>query len=293
MRCNKGLNCIEQKPKRHMKHKHILLFFACFIYFLAAAQKTDTITTASGLKYFLTKKGSGRLLKPGEVAVWHYSVTLDDGSKLDDSRKNSSPLGEKIPSDRMINGTNEALLLMHVGDRGVFILPPSLAYGRFGADGGGVLPRIPPNATLFFDMELLDIKKTALLDTLQKTLFTQPVHDTSTPHVTEVIALYKEYKKKKFADTYTSDNDLNTIGYLLLSQFATDAIRIFLLNVEEYPKVSNVYDSLGEAYMAVNDFDKAILNYEKSFELDPKNTNATKMIKQMKDKRSKATQQMD
>ncbi|MES2374030.1 MAG: FKBP-type peptidyl-prolyl cis-trans isomerase [Bacteroidota bacterium] len=275
-----------------MKHTLILLFFAC-IYSFATAQKTDTITTASGLKYFLTKKGSGRLLKPGEIAVWHYSVALGDGSKLDDSRKNGSPLGEKIPSGRMIKGTSEALLLMHVGDRGVFILPPSLAYGRQGADGGGILPPIPPNATLYFDMELLDIKKTVLLDTLQKTLFTQPVQDTSTPHVVEVISLYKEYKKKKFADAFTSDNDLNTIGYFLLPQFATDAIRIFLLNVEEYPKISNVYDSLGEAYMAVKDFDKAILNYEKSIELDPANTNATKMIKQMKDKRSKTMQQMD
>lgn len=276
-----------------MKRNHLLLFFACAICSLVTAQKTDTLTTASGLKYFFTKKGSGRLLKPGEVAVWHYTVTLANGSILDDSRKNNTPLGAIIPAERMIKGTSEALLLMHVGDRGIFIFPPSLGYGQRGASGGGILPDVPPNATLRFDMELVDIKKTALLDTLQKTLYVQPVYDTSAPHVSEVISLYKEYKRKKFADIFTSDNDLNTIGYLLLPKFPTEAIRIFLLNVEEYPKVSNVYDSLGEAYMAVNDFDKAILNYEKSLALDPTNSNATKMIKQMKDKRAKAMQQME
>jgi hypothetical protein len=269
-----------------------LFIFICLICSCATAQKNDTLTTASGMKYFFTKKGSGRLLKPGEVAVWHYTVTLADGSPLDDSRKKNIPLGEKIPSAHMIKGTNEALLLMHMGDRGVFILPPSLAYGQRGVDGRGILPDVPPNATLYFDMELVDVKKAALLDTLQKTLYKQPIKDTSTPHVAKVIALYKEFKKKKFAGMFTSDNDLNTIGYLLLTDHPKESISIFLLNVEEYPKVSNVYDSLGEAYMAVNDFDKAILNYGKSLELDPGNTNATKMIKQMKEKRSKVMQQM-
>ncbi|NCI50965.1 hypothetical protein GWC95_13610 [Sediminibacterium roseum] len=275
-----------------MKRTILTLVIACCACSIATAQKHDTITTASGLKYYLTKKGSGRMIKPGEVAVWHYTLTLADGSKIDDSRKNNSPLGFAVPTDGLIKGTVEALMLMHVGDRGVFIVPPSLGYGRRGFDAGGSLPAIPPNATLYFDMELVDIKKAALLDTLEKALFKQPVSDTSTPRTDAVIALYKSYKQKKFADMFTSDNDLNTIGYELLQRFPNEAIKIFLLNVEEYPKVGNVYDSLGEGYMNISDFDKAILNYEKSLQIDPGNTNAVEKIKQMKAKRAKSVLQM-
>lgn len=273
-----------------MKKYPLVFVFICIAASLNA-QKNDTVTTASGLKYYLTKKGNGRMIKPGEVAVWHYTLTLTDGSKIDDSRKNNAPLGMTVPSDRLIKGTVEALMLMHVGDRGVFILPPALGYGRRGFEAGS-LPAIPPNSTLIFDMELVDIKQSALLDTLEQALFKQPVRDTSTPRTDEVIELYKSYKKKKFADVFTSDNDLNTIGYELLQKFPNEAIKIFLLNVEEYPKVGNVYDSLGEAYMNTSDFDKAILNYEKSLELDPGNTNAVQKIKQMKAKRAKAVLQM-
>ncbi len=276
-----------------LKKKIFLILSACFVYAFATAQKNDTVTTASGMKYFFTKKGSGRLLKPGEVAVWHYSLSLADGSVIDGSRKNNSPLGSRIPTERMIKGTSEALLLMHVGDRGIFILPPSLGYGQRGADGGGFLPDIPPNATLYFDMELMAIKKAALLDTLEKTLFAQPLTDTSKPQTDALIALYKDLKKKKMmSELFTSDNDLNTIGYLLLAEYPDDAVKIFLLNVEEYPEVSNVYDSLGEGYMNINDFSKAILNYEKSLKLDPANSNAVEKIKEMKAKRAKMSREM-
>lgn len=276
-----------------MKKVPFSILLAILVCLTAAGQKKDTITTASGLRYFLTKKGSGPLVKSGEVAVWHYKLVLTDGTNIEDSRERNAPLGEKVPSDRIVKGVSEALLLMHVGDRGTFILPPSLAYGRGGYAPQGAFPGIPPNATLVFDMELIDIKKAALLDTLSAVLYTEPVRDTSTPHVDEVIALYKDLKKKKVLGNYfTSDNDLNTIGYLVLQKNPQEAIRVFQLNVEEYPKVGNTYDSLGEAYMSVSDFDKAILNYEKAIELDPKNTNAAQMIKRMKEKRAKAVQQM-
>lgn len=287
-------NNTHHQPGIRMKKQFVLFVLLLVAGGMVSAQKTDTLTTASGLKYFLTKKGSGRLLQPGEVAVWHYSLALPDGTKIDDTRDRNSPLGEKIPSARMIKGTSEALLLMRVGDRGMFIFPPALAYGQRGSNGGGVFPNIPPNTELLFDMELIDIKKGALLDTLEKTLYTTPLRDTSTPRVAEVIALYKELKKKNnFGDLFTSDNDLNTISYLVLEKNPQEAIKIFLLNVQEYPKVGNVYDSLAEGYMVTSDFDKAIQYYEKALEIDPKNTNATEKIKQMKAKRAKAVQQMD
>jgi tetratricopeptide (TPR) repeat protein len=61
----------------------------------------------------------------------------------------------------------------------------------------------------------------------------------------------------------------------------TDAIEVFKLNVREFPKSSNVYDSLGEAYMKVGKREPAIENYKKSLELDPKNANAEETIKRL------------
>ena len=73
--------------------------------------------------------------------------------------------------------------------------------------------------------------------------------------------------------------DLNNVGYRLLNENKfKDAIDIFKKNVKLYPKSSNVYDSLGEAYMKNGDKELAVENYKKSLELDPKNKNAKEML---------------
>jgi hypothetical protein len=275
-----------------MKRISLVLVLVSATFSVLHAQKTDTLTTASGIKYFLTKQGKGRLLKNNEVAIWHYTLTLPDGTRLDDSRERKSPLGEKIPSERMIKGVSEVLLMLHVGDRGIFILPPALGYGQREMVGQGALPGIPANSTLVFDMELVDIKQGSLSELLENALYKKPISDTATPRVAEMLALYAELKKKKFMDLYRSDNDLNSIGYELLERYPEDALKVFKLNAAEYPNVSNVFDSLGEGYMKTNDFDNAILNYQKSIDLDPKNTNAVEMIKGMKAKRAKAVNTM-
>ena len=100
-----------------------------------------------------------------------------------------------------------------------------------------------------------------------------------------VEAAVKQYRDLKAAapSTYNFDeNELNDLGYKLLQrkQFH-DAIRIFQLNVETYPKSSNVYDSLGEAYMDDGDKSLAITNYKKSLSLNPKNQNAVKMLQKL------------
>lgn len=78
------------------------------------------------------------------------------------------------------------------------------------------------------------------------------------------------------------EESINSTGYRLLSQKKTpDAILIFQLNVELYPKSSNAYDSLGEAFMANNEKDQAIKNYQKSLELNPKNLNAEAVLKKL------------
>jgi CubicO group peptidase (beta-lactamase class C family) len=81
-----------------------------------------------------------------------------------------------------------------------------------------------------------------------------------------------------------SENSINSAGYQLLSaKKLPDSIRIFQLNVELHPESSDVYDSLGEAYMNTGEKELAIQNYKKSLDLDPKNTNATAMLKKLQE----------
>ena len=96
------------------------------------------------------------------------------------------------------------------------------------------------------------------------------------PDINKVIANYKNLKKGS-SDTYNFNDpdELNGFGYQLLNQGKTkDAIKIFQLLVSEFPNSSNPYDSLGEAYHADGNKELAIVNYEKSLEIDPKNINA-------------------
>ncbi|HEX2786876.1 MAG TPA: tetratricopeptide repeat protein [Ignavibacteria bacterium] len=97
-----------------------------------------------------------------------------------------------------------------------------------------------------------------------------------------MIAKYREIKANE-PDIYNfKEGQLNSLGYTFLQGGNFDAaIAVLKLNVEEYPNSFNVYDSLGEAYMLKGDKVNAILNYEKSLELNPDNENARNMISKM------------
>ncbi|MBV9928160.1 MAG: tetratricopeptide repeat protein [Acidobacteria bacterium] len=83
-------------------------------------------------------------------------------------------------------------------------------------------------------------------------------------------------------DYYVTENQLNALGYRLLGmKKVKEAIEIFKLNVEAYPQSSNVYDSLGEAYMINGDGELAIRSYRRAVELNPQNTNAFDMLKKL------------
>ena len=95
----------------------------------------------------------------------------------------------------------------------------------------------------------------------------------------------KQYRDLKAAApaTYNFDEDeLNGLGYRLIQgKKYKEAIRIFQLNSKAYPQSSNVYDSLGEAYMDDGDKPRAIANYQKSLALNPKNGNAVVMLQKL------------
>lgn len=94
---------------------------------------------------------------------------------------------------------------------------------------------------------------------------------------------FQYLKQAGLSDYKIDENSLNRLGYYLLQQKKTDdAIQVFKLNVDEFPKHWNCYDSLGEAYMVAGQKELAIQNYEKSMELNPKNDNGAAMLKKLK-----------
>jgi peptidylprolyl isomerase len=110
-------------------------------------------STPSGLKYTDLVVGTGAQPQPGQTAVVHYTGWLLDGQKFDSSKDRGQPFSFPLGRGQVIKGWDEGVASMKVGGKRVLIIPPDLGYGTRGA--GGV---IPPNATLKFEVELLDVR---------------------------------------------------------------------------------------------------------------------------------------
>jgi FKBP-type peptidyl-prolyl cis-trans isomerase len=119
----------------------------------ASAKASDTITTASGLKYIITQKGPVGGAKPakGTRIKVHYTGRLTDGKVFDSSVQRGQPFEFAVGTGSVIAGWDEALIDMTKGEKRTLIIPPKLGYGENGAAGV-----IPPNATLIFDVEMID-----------------------------------------------------------------------------------------------------------------------------------------
>jgi len=100
--------------------------------------------------------------------------------------------------------------------------------------------------------------------------------------IDRAVLQYHAFKVAEPAAYNFDEGELNTVGYeLLRAKKFNDAIRIFQLNVEAYPRSSNVYDSLAEAYMDDGDKAQAIANYQRAVQLNPKNRGAVVMLQKL------------
>lgn len=109
-------------------------------------------TTGTGLRYMITKKGDGEAAVPEKYAKVNYKISLFDGTLC----YSSDSTGSKtflIGRDNVETGLHEAIQLLHVGDKAVFILPSHLAHGLMGDNS-----KIPPKASVIYDIELIAIR---------------------------------------------------------------------------------------------------------------------------------------
>lgn len=112
----------------------------------------DVITTGTGLRYQIYKKGSGEKAEIGKRAIVAYEVSLIDGTVCY-STKEFGPEEFKIGSDRVESGLHEAICYMSVGDKAKIIIPSHLAHGLMGDS-----KKIPIRSTIIYDIELIKIK---------------------------------------------------------------------------------------------------------------------------------------
>jgi peptidylprolyl isomerase len=132
----------------------VLLAVPAFAAQEAKKENGKAVTTASGLKYVDVVVGKGAAPTAGKPVKVHYTGTLENGTKFDSSVDRNEPFSFIIGVGQVIKGWDEGVMTMKVGGKRKLIIPAKLGYGARGA--GGV---IPPNATLLFDVELLDVSK--------------------------------------------------------------------------------------------------------------------------------------
>jgi len=116
-------------------------------------KKSQYTTTDSGLRYRIFKEGTGPKPEKGDKVKVHYTGKLTDGTVFDSS-KGRGPFEFKVGTGQVIRGWDEGVVDMKVGEVRELVIPPNLGYGSRGAGN-----LIPPNSTLVFEVEMLEIVK--------------------------------------------------------------------------------------------------------------------------------------
>ena len=138
----------------------LLLVGVAYLVWSAASNKSvgnlpdlsNMTTTASGLQYKDTLVGDGAEVTPGKTVSVHYTGWLQNGVKFDSSLDRGQPFSLNVGLGQVIAGWDEGLVGMKEGGKRLLVIPPELGYGAAGSP-----PVIPPNATLIFEVEVLEV----------------------------------------------------------------------------------------------------------------------------------------
>lgn len=131
----------------------LLLTMTCAASCWAQAKaEAQPVTTASGLAYLSLKDGTGESPTANDTVKVHYRGTFPDGREFDSSYQRGQPA--EFPLSRVIRCWTEGVQMMKVGGKARLTCPPAIAYGERGAGSA-----VPPNATLHFEIELLEIRR--------------------------------------------------------------------------------------------------------------------------------------
>ncbi len=136
-----GFYYLSQKPENNIKEQEEILI-----------QKKEE-NKMPELQTEILKEGSGQQAENGQEVKVHYTGWLEDGIKFDSSLDRGEPFVFTLGVGQVIQGWDRGVLGMKIGEKRRLIIPPEFGYGSTGAGG-----LIPPNATLIFEVELLDIK---------------------------------------------------------------------------------------------------------------------------------------
>lgn len=115
------------------------------------ADSSKIVTTPSGLKYYIVQQGTGNKPRPGQKVIAMYHGLLTNGEKFDSSYDRKQPFDFTIGQGQVIRGWDEGFQLLSVGTKAILIIPPDLGYGA------QPMGNIPPNSTLIFHVELINI----------------------------------------------------------------------------------------------------------------------------------------
>lgn len=182
---------------------------------------------------------------------------------------NGAPAAQRIMHGGGINGFN-TLIIRYPQQKHLIVLLDNTSQGES-------LDRLEETISRILFDQPYTMPKMTIVDALFQTI--------SDKGLDAGLAQYRDLKTRQGNVYDFSEPELNRLGYRLLqAEKQKEAIEIFKLNVAEYPKAFNTYDSLGEAYMLSGNAELAILNYKKSLELNPNNTNATTMLKRIETK---------
>lgn len=136
-----------------MKNLLVTALFCLFSFFVSLhASAADTLTTASGIKYVVLKAGDGKHPVSGQSVKVFYSRMSKPG-KVVETNEGDAPFKFAIDKQEVIPGWDEVVKLMSKGEKIYCVIPSNLGYGKKGVEGV-----IPPNATLYFLIEVVNVK---------------------------------------------------------------------------------------------------------------------------------------